>query len=349
VELMNRKAIIIILITVLIGVFLSGCVESPKTEVTTTPSATVEKAPATTVATAAPTAISVKEPEGKIRVSGAFALYPMMLKWGEEYTKLHPKVIFDISAGGAGKGMTDALGGLVDIGMVSRKITASEEEKGAYWVAVTKDAVVVTTNKNNPVLTTLKTNGLTKEVFAKIYINESITTWGQAAGTGARDKINVYTRADACGAGEAWALYLGNYKQEKLRGVGVNADPGIAQAVRKDNLGIGYNNINFAYDVTTRKPVEGIEIIPIDINGNGKIDPEENFYGTLDDLTNAIGSGKYPEPPAKDLHFVTKGKPTGIVQDFIKWTLTDGQKYIPESGYVVLPQEKITAGLKKIE
>lgn len=297
----------------------------------------------------APTAVSAKEPEGTIRVSGAFALYPLMLKWGDEYTKLHPKVIFDISAGGAGKGMTDALGGLVDIGMVSRKITTSEEEKGAYWVAVTKDAVVATVNKNNPVLSTLKTNGLTREVFEKIYINGSLTTWGQITGTGATNKINVYTRADACGAGEAWALYLGKYKQEKLKGIGVNADPGIAEAIKKDNLGIGYNNINFAYDVTTRKPVEGIEIIPIDINGNGKIDPEENVYGTLDELTKAISSGKYPEPPAKDLHYVTKGKPTGIVQEFIKWTLTDGQKYIPESGYVVLPQDKINDGLKKVE
>ena len=346
---MNRKSIVIILITVLIGAFLSGCVDNPNTEVKTTPTAAVTAASGTPGATAVPTVVSTKEPEGTIRVSGAFALYPMMIKWGEEYEKLHPKVKFDISAGGAGKGMTDTLGGLVDIGMVSRKITTSEEEKGAYWEAVTKDAVVPTVNKNNPVLATLKTNGLKREVFEKIYINGSITTWGQATGTAATDKINVYTRSDACGAGEAWALYLGNYKQEKLREVGVNGDPGIAEAVRKDNRGIGYNNINFAYDVITRKPVEGIEIIPIDINENGKIDPEENIYGTLDELTKAIGSGKYPEPPAKDLHFVTKGKPTGIVQEFIKWTLTDGQKFIPESGYVVLPQDKINDGLKKVE
>lgn len=337
---MNIKSIVIFLIIVLIGAFLLGCVGGPKTEV---------QSPTTTAVTAAPTVVSIKEPEGTIRVSGAFALYPMMLRWGEEYKKLHPKVNFDIQAGGAGKGMTDAIGGLVDIGMVSRKITTSEEDKGAYWVAVTKDAVVATVSKNNPVLTTLKTNGLTRDIFEKIYINSSITTWGQATGSDATDKINVYSRADACGAGESWALYLGNFKQEKLRGVGVNGDPGITEAVRKDNLGIGYNNLNFAYDVNTRKPVDGIEIIPIDINGNGKIDPEENFYGTLDELTNAIGSGKYPEPPAKDLHFVTKGKPTGIMQDFIRWTLTDGQKYIPESGYVVLPQDKINDGLKKVE
>jgi len=345
---MKTKFIIIILITILTGALLSGCVDNPETEGQTAPTTAITTTPASG-ATPVLTAVSTKELEGTIRISGAFALYPMVVKWSDEYKKLHQKVNFDIGSGGAGKGMTDALGGLVDIGMVSRAITPAEEEKGAYWVAVTKDAVVPTANKNNPVLTTLKTNGLSREVFEKMFINASITTWGQAAGTSAADKLNVYTRSDACGAGEAWALYLGKYKQEKLKGLGVNGDPGIAEAVRKDKLGIGYNNINFAYDVNTRKPVDGIEIIPIDVNGNGKIDPEENFYGTLDELTNAISTGKFPEPPAKDLHYVTKGKPTGIVQDFIKWTLTDGQKYIPESGYVALSGEKIDAGLKKVD
>jgi len=61
--------------------------------------------------------------QGTIRVSGAWALYPMMVKWGEEYRKVHPKVRVDISAGGAGKGVVDALAGLVNVGMVSREIT----------------------------------------------------------------------------------------------------------------------------------------------------------------------------------------------------------------------------------
>ncbi|MDP3105247.1 MAG: substrate-binding domain-containing protein [Candidatus Methanoperedens sp.] len=314
---MNIKIIATIIITIFITALFSGCVDNPETET--------------------------------IRVSGAFALYPMMLKWGEEYQKLHPNVKFDIQAGGAGKGLTDTLGGLVDIGMVSREITRAEEEKGAYWISVTKDAVVPTVNTNNPVIAQIKANGIKRDIFEKIYINETIKTWGQAAGTSATDKINIYTRSDSCGAAETWAAYLGKYRQENLKGVGVNGDPGLAEAVRQDKLGIGYNNIGFAYDANTRKPVEGIEIIPLDLNGNGKIDQNESFYGTMDEIVEAIGSGKYPSPPARDLNLVTRGKPTGIVNDFIKWTLIDGQQYIPEQGYIVLPKSIIEDGLKKVE
>lgn len=46
---------------------------------------------------------------GTITISGAWALYPMMIRWSEEYQKLYPDIMFDISAGGAGKGMADAL------------------------------------------------------------------------------------------------------------------------------------------------------------------------------------------------------------------------------------------------
>nr|WP_302617536.1 hypothetical protein [uncultured Prevotella sp.] len=35
------------------------------------------------------------------------------------------------------------------------------------------------------------------------------------------------------------------------------------------------------------------------MNGNGKLDEEEKFYGTLDELMEAIAKGKYPAPPAR--------------------------------------------------
>jgi phosphate transport system substrate-binding protein len=84
------------------------------------------------------TASSTGDPQGTITISGAWALYPLVVRWGEEFQKLHPNVQFDISAGGAGKGMADALANAVDIGMVSREVYPEEVEKGAFWVSATK-------------------------------------------------------------------------------------------------------------------------------------------------------------------------------------------------------------------
>lgn len=75
---------------------------------------------------------------GTISVSGAFALYPMMTVWADEFTKLHPDVQFDVQGGGAGKGMTDTIAGAVDIGMISRSIKEEESAQGIFWYPLRK-------------------------------------------------------------------------------------------------------------------------------------------------------------------------------------------------------------------
>ena len=286
--------------------------------------------------------------KGTLTISGAFALYPVMTRWAEEYQKVYPGVQFDISAGGAGKGMADALSSAVDIGMVSRDVTAEEEAKGAYWIAVTKDAVFPVVNTQNPVLTDLMKTGLSQEAFTGIFITGDIKTWGQAIGKPEiTDEIHVYTRSDACGAADTWAKYLGS-KQEDLLGVGVFGDPGLLDAVVTDPLGIGYNNLNYAYDMASGEAVKGAAILPIDVNGNGQIDPDE-VLTTKGEAVAAVADGKYPSPPARVENLVTKGKPEGLTQAFIQWILTDGQKYLEEAGYIPLPSDQMDASLQKVK
>ena len=147
-----------------------------------------------------------------------------------------------------------------------------------------------------------------------------------------------------------WAKYFGK-KQEDLLGVGVFGDPGLAQAVKRDPLGIGFNNIGYAYDAKTKSQVKGLRVVPIDINNNGKIDDDENFYNSMNDLIAAIASGKYPSPPARELYFVCKGNPKNnkALAAFIKWVLSDGQKFVHEAGYIALPPDKVSSEIKKLE
>lgn len=285
---------------------------------------------------------------GTITISGAWALYPMMVRWAEEYQKIHPDVQFDISAGGAGKGMSDAVSGAVDIGMVSREIYPDEVEQGAFWVAVTKDAVFLTVNQDNPVLEDLYQKGISREKLMGIYISAEITTWGQLVDRpDVTDPIHIFTRSDACGAASTWAEYLGG-TQEDLLGIGVYGDPGVLDAVIKDPLGIGFNNLNYAFDFNTGMPTEGAHVIPLDINANGFVDPEEK-YTTKEEAVTAVSLNYYPSPPARELNLVTKGYPAGITQAFITWVLTDGQQFLQEMGYIGLSQEKLDIELTKLE
>lgn len=285
---------------------------------------------------------------GAIQLSGAFALYPMAVRWAEEFRKLHPAVRIDISGGGAGKGMTDALAGVVDIGMVSREIYSEEISRGACPIATVKDAVIPVINASNPERETIRRTGLKKETAAKLW-NREISTWGEVTGTSATAPVHVFTRSDACGAAETFAAWFGR-KQEHLKATAVFGDPGLAAAVQKDRMGIGFNNIAYAYDQKTKQVFDGLAVIPIDVNENGRIDPEEDFYDTTETLIAAISDGRYPSPPARDLYLVTKGRPSKpAVIAFLQYVLTDGQKYAGETGYIGLSAEALQAELSKLK
>lgn len=323
---MRRKLQILLLLLSAVFVFLSFGCQGPSSKSTT----------------------DSDELSGTISISGAWALYPMTVKWAEEFNILHPKVRIDISAGGAGKGFTDAITGMVDLGMFSRGFTQAELDRGIWYIGVTKDAVIPVVNHKNPFLDELLITGISREKFQQIFIERSITKWNQLVEVHSNDEIHIFTRSDACGAAEMWAEYLGRH-QENLSGTGVFGDPGVASAVKNDYLGIGYNNVNYVFDLNTRLPYPGLVVVPVDLNANGVIDDDENFYETLDSLNEAIQVGKYPSPPARPLYFVAKSKPEDkVVLEFLKWILLNGQQFVEEAGYVSLSEDFINKELLKL-
>jgi phosphate transport system substrate-binding protein len=298
----------------------------------------------------APGAANGESLKGIISVSGAFALYPMMTVWAEEFQNVHPDVQFDIQGGGAGKGMTDTITGAVDIGMISRSIKPEEEAQGIFWVSVTKDSVFPIVSEQNPVAADVIVRGISQEIFEKIFVTGEITTWGEVVGKPEiTDEIHVYTRSDASGAADQWARFAGGEAQDDLQGIGLNGEPAMLDTVIKDPLGIGYGNLNSVFDLTTGSLVTGVIVAPIDVNGNKKADAPDEYYKTKDEAFDAVADGIYPSPPSRFENLATKGKPTGLALAFIEWILTDGQQYLEAAGYVPLTPEQQAESIQKLK
>lgn len=277
-----------------------------------------------------------KKLEGTISLSGAWAVYPTAVAWADGFKKKHPSVKIDISAGGAGKGAADAIAGLVDIGMVSREPDPSEVKKGITPLYVLHDAVFPIISEKNPALNELLKTGIIRERLAGLYVTGLITTWTELAGSKTDKKVHLYTRSDACGAGANWAKYVANKKQEDLKGVGVYGDPGLLEAVKRDPLSIGYSN--FSYVFTPEGAVlKGIKIVPVDANGNGVADHDE-VYNTRSEAVSAIERGLYPA--VRKNYFFVKGRPQGLVKEFIRFALSDEGSRIVEEVGTSLPVSK---------
>ena len=242
--------------------------------------------------------------EGSVSISGAFALYPLAVQWTGEFAEKNPQVRIDLSAGGAGKGMTDVINGMVDFAMMSRELHDEEREKGAVDFPVGRDAVLPVLSAANPLLSQIHTHGITAEDARKIWVTGEYKTWGQLLGTSDTAPINVYTRSDACGAAQTFAAWF-DAVQEDLGGTAVYGDPGISKAVIADPNGIGFNNMAYAYDSQSLNVQEGLAVLPLDIDGDVRVSREADFYQTRSSIAAAIEADRFPAPPSRNLYLVS--------------------------------------------
>ncbi len=281
-----------------------------------------------------------------ITLSGAWAIYPTAVAWAEAFQQKYPGVKIDVSAGGAGKGAADAIAGLVDIGMVSREPDPAEINKGIVPVYILHDAVFAVTSDKNPALAELLKKGVKRSAWIDIYISGLITTWDEATGSKTGKKLHVYTRSDSCGAAQSWAAYLGK-KQEDLRGIGIYGDPGLLEAAKRDPIGLGFNNFSYIF-TRDGSVVAGARIVPIDSNENGIAD-EDEVYQNRAEAIKAIRAKRYPA--TRKNYFFVKGKPQGLVKEFIEFALSEeGTRIVDETGTSLsLPEAERDSVLKKLE
>jgi len=276
----------------------------------------------------------------RVRVSGAWALYPLMVQWADTYQRTHPGIRVDVAAGGAGKGVTDCAAGLVEIGMLSRELREAEARKGILALPVARDAVFLVANASNPAVADLLQQGLSQEALASLWLRNGRCEWSGLSAKG-RGELRLYTRSDACGAGETFALFLGA-RQEDLQGVAIHGDPGLGEAVRRDPGGLGYCNLNFAFDPRTGLPIQGLAVLPLRVRGHVA------DLSTRAKALEAVQSGDYPAPPARDLQLVVRHPISAPLRDFLRWILEDGQGQVAQAGYLPASETQRKAALAMV-
>nr|WP_317282684.1 substrate-binding domain-containing protein [uncultured Sellimonas sp.] len=106
---------------------------------------------------------------GKVTVSGSSSVSPVMEKLAEAYKKLNSGVEIEIQTSDSTTGVSDAIGGISDIGMASRELKDSETSEGVKGTVIATDGIAVIVNKDN------KMDDLTKDQVKSIFTGETLT------------------------------------------------------------------------------------------------------------------------------------------------------------------------------
>jgi phosphate transport system substrate-binding protein len=269
-------------------------------------------------------------------------------KWIEEFKKSNPTASIRILTRGAAN--ADSANLIIN----AHELTSEEIRPGYSVVNLGRYVLLPVANiKNVPIQPYvekgIKVKDLKRLFFDKFdpYASEEEIQAKSKKLNALASQINIYTRQQkAC----APTTFAKNYGFEQVDIVGkqiAGDDKHLIQAVLKDTNGVTYNNLGFVYDRNTRKVVDHLKVVPIDLNNNGKLDENENFYGNLDVLISKLENEADKDIP---VGYVNISFPKQIAAEsntakFLNWVLENGQKFNHEYGFLnlqpdVLVQQK---------
>ncbi len=316
----------------------------------------------------------------QLKLNGAGATFPYVIysKWFDVY---HQKtgIEFNYQSIGSGGGVKQTIEGTVDFGasdapMSEEEMKAVQEKQGTeiLHIPTVMGAVVVTYN--------LKSVGkglkLTPEVLSDIFLGK-ITKWNDSKITSINsgkklpnEAIIVARRSDGSGTTNIFTDYLSKVSKEwesKVGtgksvnwpvGLGGKGNEGVAGLVKQTEGSIGYVELAYAVqnklDYALIKNKAGNFIEPsfesVSAAAEGAI---KNMPSDLRvSLTNADGKDSYPISGFTWLLIYKEMKDQKKVEalkNFLKWALTDGQKYAKELYYAPIPKELEKLIEKKVD
>lgn len=260
--------------------------------------------------------------EGTINITGTRFLFPLLEKWGQEFSKAHPGVKFVVKQGVANP----------DINASAAPLKEKDPAKGNYTV-VSRFAIVPIVNAKNPGLDKLQKSGFKAKDFESVYFSNNTGKDKFAAFGDQPVSFKVYSRSACTSA--TFSSVLGEELKDLTNegGKKIADDQILLKTVAEDPLGIAYNDLGIVYDLKTRKPKPGIAVVPTDLNGDGLIDKEENFYADLDQLIHSLESISTTLPPKGNFTLIYKDTRPEVTA-FVNWVLTEGQQYVHQYGFL---------------
>lgn len=274
---------------------------------------------------------SVTSDGDSIKVLSSPDLYNLSTQWAGVYNRLHPGTKIKIISIPDSR-MAENLNKEGSLGFVSNENYSGFQNESLWRAVVGRDVIVPVINSNNPFLEEIAIHGISPEAISK-YLNDPVSaTWGTLLNTNEKAPVRYYSLNDeSVSKGIEEFLQL---DQKKITGVNSESDENLISAIQNDKYAIGFCKMVNVLDFKDQALVENISLLPIDRNGNGLLDYNENIYDDFNAFSRGVWIGKYPKTLFSTIYSIAAVQPKNETEiAFLKWVLTDGQKFLYSNGY----------------
>ncbi len=321
-------------------------------------------------------AAMVAAQSGKIALTAAGATfpYPIYSKWFDVYHTAHPNIEINYQSIGSGGGIRQLQAGTVDFGASDGPMNDEQLAQSKFKILHFPTVLGADVPSYNIAGVTGELN-FTQKALAGIFLG-TITKWNDPELTKANPGVNlpnadivVVHRSDGSGTTYIWTDFLSKasdeWKNKVGKGTSVNwpvglggkGNEGVSGLVKQTPNAIGYielvyaaqNGIAYGKVQNAAGKFIKADLASVTAAAAGAAkDMPDDFRVSI---TNAPGATSYPVSSFTWLlipaHIEDAGKRDAI-KDFLKWMLTEGQKYNEGLTYAQLPKPVIAKELKAI-
>jgi phosphate transport system substrate-binding protein len=285
---------------------------------------------------------------GRIVIQGSWSGASLMTHLAREFEQMHSLVQIVVEPQDFKISLENLKKGVADLIISPETNCAEVMKKYNFHVGIAQDTVMLAVNPKNPFAGRLIRRGVTRTEMIDVFITGKIKYWEQILGGNSETPIHPYTRSDHANSAEVWAHYLGKWA-DLLKGGPVKNAATMRLPVVEDIYSIGYLPTEWIYNKVSWGPENGILPLPFDFNANGRIDPEEDYYSTMNTLVKAHKDGLIPQDLIRTIYLVSHKRPTMlIIKQFLKWVLTDGQILSNTLNYLPVPEESKKLDLQSL-
>jgi phosphate transport system substrate-binding protein len=196
---------------------------------------------------------------------------------------------FSLAGGATATGIADAARGIADGGLVSRGL-APGDPSGLVLTRIANSGLCLVTNRANPV------PGITRAQIQDIVAGR-VTTWSQVPGSTRTDAIVPVGRDGTTGAAQVFqSVFVDAATPPAYRPVTLPSDIALRDYIEETPAAVGY------IDLALAGPLHALA------------------YNGVACSRSTIRSGVYAA--TRPLGVVTRGRPRGALERFLRWTRT---------------------------
>ena len=280
-------------------------------------------------ATVSTPSTTVKKNQKYVVITGVRFAYPLVQKWIDDYNKENPEVQIIIES----RGTADPAKYDILIEAYDKDV---ELLKSREYVYVARYAILPVANASSSFAKTYSVKGVNNDLINQLYFHNIFADTDKKRDI--KEPFTIYTRLQKAGAPVTFAKYFGHEHKDIVGKSIAGSDEHLLKAILRDSTAVSYLPLTLAYDHSSKKPVDGLSILPVDLSGNGKINDDEKFYDNLDrviDLLEQKSSKEINNIPIEYLHMSVDGNGSPEAISFLRWVIHNGQKDLHEFGYLV--------------